>query len=416
MAEVGIREYDAKKFVASKIYPSTIIKSVLVTPDTKFADLEGKNSWLKKDLLVCKPDQLFGGRGKLGLVLVKKNWNEVKKWIEEKRKKETKVKGVSGKLTHFLVEPFVPHDLQYFFAIRLTREGDQILFSKEGGVEVEENWDKVSSFTVPVLSKLDLGKLEKKLFPGIEAKIKKNLLDFTKKVFSLYRESGFSYLEFNPLAILKKDGKINILDAVTKLDSTASFECLESWKNFEFPEAFGAKLNKEEAEIEALDKKSGASLKLTILIPEGTIWTLVAGGGASVVYTDTICDLGFQSKLANYGEYSGNPTMAETYQYASKVLDLMTRNKSKEKKYLLIGGGIANFTDVAKTFTGIIKALKEYKKKLKEHKVQVLVRRGGPNYKEGLKNIEKVGKEIDIPIKVFGPDTHMTKIVSMIKK
>jgi hypothetical protein len=33
-----------------------------------------------------------------------------------------------------------------------------------------------------------------------------------------------------------------------------------------------------------LDSKSGASLKLTILNKSGRIWTMVAGGGASVIY------------------------------------------------------------------------------------------------------------------------------------
>ena len=33
-----------------------------------------------------------------------------------------------------------------------------------------------------------------------------------------------------------------------------------------------------------MDAKSGASLKLTVLNPEGRIWTMVAGGGASVIY------------------------------------------------------------------------------------------------------------------------------------
>ena len=37
----------------------------------------------------------------------------------------------------------------------------------------------------------------------------------------------------------------------------------------------------------------------------GRIWTMVAGGGASVIYSDTICDLGGGAELANYGEYSG---------------------------------------------------------------------------------------------------------------
>jgi len=34
-----------------------------------------------------------------------------------------------------------------------------------------------------------------------------------------------------------------------------------------------------------LDAKTGASLKLTILNRNGRIWTMVAGGGASVVFT-----------------------------------------------------------------------------------------------------------------------------------
>lgn len=34
--------------------------------------------------------------------------------------------------------------------------------------------------------------------------------------------------------------------------------------------------------------QTGASLKLTILNPKGRIWTMVAGGGASVIYTDTV--------------------------------------------------------------------------------------------------------------------------------
>lgn len=44
----------------------------------------------------------------------------------------------------------------------------------------------------------------------------------------------------------------------------------------------------QEAYIADLDAKSGASLKLTLLNPRGRIWTMVAGGGASVVYRYTI--------------------------------------------------------------------------------------------------------------------------------
>ncbi len=79
---------------------------------------------------------------------------------------------------------------------------------------------------------------------------------------------------------------------------------------------------------------------------------MVAGGGASVIYADTICDLGHAGELANYGEYSGDPNTEETYLYCKTILDLMTREKDPRGKVLMIGGAIANFTDVANTFTG----------------------------------------------------------------
>ena len=76
----------------------------------------------------------------------------------------------------------------------------------------------------------------------------------------------------------------------------------------EFPPFFGHESKPEEAYIQSLDERTGASLKLTVLNPNGRIWTLVAGGGASVIYADTICDLGFSKELGNYGEYSGAPS------------------------------------------------------------------------------------------------------------
>lgn len=106
-----------------------------------------------------------------------------------------------------------------------------------------------------------------------------------------------------------------------------------------------------EAYIADLDAKSGASLKLTILNPNGRIWTMVAGGGASVIYSDTICDMGGAKELANYGEYSGAPNESQTFEYAKTILGLMTKGSVfQDGKILIIGGGIANFTNVAATF------------------------------------------------------------------
>ncbi len=187
-----------------------------------------------------------------------------------------------------------------------------------------------------------------------------------------------SYLEINPLVVIP-DAKgtsadVHFLDLAAKLDQTAEFECGVKWAiarsatalglagatltsdgkvtidagpPMDFPAPFGRELTKEEAYIAELDAKTGASLKLTVLNPSGRIWTLVAGGGASVVYADAIASVGFSNELANYGEYSGAPTETQTYHYARTVLDLMLRSPIRpEGKVLFIGGGIANFTNV----------------------------------------------------------------------
>ena len=168
-----------------------------------------------------------------------------------------------------------------------------------------------------------------------------------------------------------------------------------------WPAPFGRDLTKEVAYIRKLDGSTGASLKLTVLNPEGRIWTMIAGGGVSVVYSDAIAAHGFAHELANYGEYSGAPTEGQTYEYAKTILDLMTRGTPREDgKILIIGGGIANFTNVAATFKGIIRALKEYKGPLINHKVRIFVRRGGPNYQEGLKAMRLLGESLGVPIKV----------------
>ena len=182
----------------------------------------------------------------------------------------------------------------------------------------------------------------------------------------------------------------------------------------DFPAPFGRELTKEEAYIADLDAKTGASLKLTVLNPNGRIWTLVAGGGASVVYADAIASAGFADDLANYGEYSGAPTESQTYHYARTVLDLMLRAPLSDKgKVLFIGGGIANFTNVASTFKGVIRALRDFATQLIEHNVQIWVRRAGPNYQEGLKNMKAATQELGLNAKIFGPEMHVSGIVPL---
>ncbi|XP_020206771.1 ATP-citrate synthase alpha chain protein 2 isoform X2 [Cajanus cajan] len=131
------------------------------------------------------------------------------------------------------------------------------------------------------------------------------------------------------------------------------------WGNIEFPMPFGRVMSTTESFIHGLDEKTSASLKFTVLNPNGRIWTMVARGGASVIYADTVGDLGYAPELGNYAEYSGAPKEDEVLQHARVVIDCATLDPDGQKRALVIGGRIANFTDVAATFSGIIRALKE---------------------------------------------------------
>ncbi|MFH1588678.1 MAG: ATP citrate lyase citrate-binding domain-containing protein [Candidatus Diapherotrites archaeon] len=417
MAQKGIRECTAKEMI-ERLLPKYGFKieskCVLADSENSLEKLAKENPWLKKEKLVVKPDMLFGKRGKQKLILLNANFSEAVEFLKKNLGKTIEIKNKLGKLTHFIVEPFVLHEQkqEMYVAMKTERNYDVIYFSLEGGIEVEENWDKVIEIHIPVLEKSNAKKLLEKKFPEFNEKNKS--IEFISALYSFFADLNYAYLELNPFVV--KDNSVFVLDTVAKLDDTGMFESGKQWNLNEFPESFGETMTEEEKYIKSLDEKSGSSLKLKILNPEGRIWTMVAGGGASVIYADTIVDLGYGKEMANYGEYSGDPSTDETFEYAKTLLDLMTRKKHSKGKVLLIGGGIANFTDVAKTFTGIIMALQKYAEKLREHKIRVYVRRGGPNYEVGLDKIRKAVEEINVPIKVFGPETHMTKIVPMAVK
>ena len=410
MAQRGIREYDAKKMLAKYLpdYGFNLpIKVAMVTPDEPIKKIAEENEWIKESRLVVKPDMLFGKRGKYGLILLNASYEEAEKWIGDRMNKNVKIGSIEGKLTHFLVEPYIEHDKEYYLAIKDDRELDHIYFSTAGGINIEENWDKVITIDIPIdenVDNIDLTALSKQL-KGNELE---KIANFIKALYKFYIDLNYTFIELNPFTIVGNN--IIPIDTVAKLDDAAMFWMAKKWGDIEFPAPFGRELLPEEKYIKELDEKSGASMKLTILNPHGRIWTMVAGGGASVIYADTIVDMGYGNELANYGEYSGNPSTDETYEYAKTILDLMMRDR--HGKVLIIGGGIANFTDVAKTFRGIIKALKEYKEKIIENDIRIYVRRGGPNYKEGLKQMKEL-ENLGIKIKVYGPELHMTRIVKI---
>lgn len=380
MSAKAVREYHGKKLLAK--YVSELSggrhvmddRSVLITNESDWTTLTIDEPWLMSELLVVKPDQLIKRRGKAGLVGIKLTCDQVQAWIAQRIGQDVTMDGVTGTLTHFIVEPFVPHleEDEYYVCIQSHRTNDEILFTKEGGVDVGDVDEKAMRYSVGIQDEPQLDDIHQSLLTGIAPDRIESLATFIATLLQVYRKLNFTYMEINPI-VFTDSGTIVPLDLAAKLDETAAFLQAGHWDGHaDFPAPFGRPEYPEELYIRELDGKTGASLKLTILNRTGRIWTMVAGGGASVVYADTISDLGFGHELANYGEYSGAPSTEHTYEYAKTLISLMTREKDPRGKIFIIGGGIANFTDVAATFTGLIKAIVNYQDVLKSHKVSVM--------------------------------------------
>ncbi|CAN6548922.1 unnamed protein product [Malus baccata var. baccata] len=411
MARKKIREYDSKRLLkehfkrlAGRELP---LKSAQITETTDVNELLEKESWLSSSKLVVKPDMLFGKRGKSGLVALNLDFAQVVDFVKERLGKEVEMGGCKGPITTFIVEPFIPHNEEFYLNIVSDRLGNSISFSECGGIDIEENWDKVKTIFVPT-GVAFTSEVSAPLVATLPLEIKAELEDFIKAVFALFQDLDFTFLEMNPFALV--DGKPYPLDMRGELDDTAAFKNFKKWGGIEFPMPFGRVMSPTEKFIHGLDEKTSASLKFTVLNPKGRIWTMVAGGGASVIYADTVGDLGFADELGNYAEYSGAPNEEEVLQYARVVIDCATSDPDGRKRALVIGGGIANFTDVAATFNGIIRALKEKESKLKAAQMHLYVRRGGPNYQRGLAKMRALAEEIGLPIEVYGPEATMTGI------
>lgn len=408
MAQIAIREYDAKRMFAA--FQSSVYRGYLIDSPIDLDEFD-RSEWDADMRWVIKPDQLFGKRGKYGLLGVKLDNANIRKWWKDHHQKETIIDKQTGLLTTFLIEPFVPHTEEYYIAIKTERDHDVIYFSNAWGIEVEENWETVKELSIHLWNTIYDLEVEQlvNIFGISDSKIQK----FIISLYSFFREYGFAYLEVNPFTF-DVSGNVVCLDMVARVDDSEVFKQRKNWENLVFPHPFGPDKTEGEKYIEKLDSETGASLKFRILNPEGRIWLLTSGGGASVIIADTLADLGYASEIGNYGECSGNPDRENTKAYTGVLLDTMLANKIKWK-YLVIAGAIANFTHIDRTFAGIIDAFRDRIEDMKKQDVCILVRRGGINDIEWLAMMKLACEELGLPCEIADGGVYMTDILKKIK-
>jgi ATP-citrate lyase beta-subunit len=374
----------------------TVPHYVVVTSVDELTKLGHVNEWLKKSKLVVKAHEALGSRFKLGLVKVGLDLKEAEAATKEMVGRQV------GSITvsQVIVSEMIPHKEEYYCAVKSTREGTDILVANCGGIEVESNWDRVKRLAVEVGQQPSEEAIERLVKDaGFTGSLLKKMADFAGKMFTCFDSEDAQYLEVNPVVLREHNHELIALDAVTLLDGDAKFRHPD-W-NFAFAAEFGRAYSKHEMEVMAVDSKIKGSVKF-IEIPGGDTAMLPAGGGASVYYSDAVVARG--GKLANYAEYSGDPPDWAVEVLTDKVCSL------PGIKNIIVGGAIANFTDVKKTFGGIINGFRKAKSEGKLKDVKIWVRRGGPREKEGLDAMRAL-KDEGFDINVFDRNTPLTDIV-----
>jgi len=329
---------------------------------------------------IIKVDQGIKKRGKQGLIRL-----NISKSEAENAVKELADKGFN----QFIAEPMLPHEDndERYLSLERTRDGILISYSPNGGVDIEDNPDSVKTYTYPEQPE------------GIDTGV-------INRLVNTMNEQHLSFVEINPLVI--KNGETHLLDAAVLADSAGEYFA-SLWSEKDVVDA--RQKTPEELAVAELDDNSPSAFTLRVLNPDAGLWLLLSGGGASITIADEAQNHGHGKDIGDYGEYSGGPSTEETYLYTKEVLSLMIKSKAP-KKALVIAGGVANFTDVKKTFKGVVQALSEVVEDLRKANIKVFVRRGGPNEKEGLAAMEDFLKTNGLYGSVAGSSIVLTDAIS----
>jgi len=384
MARVKLSEYRAKTILSEALGQHYAGRSV----DASKSIREQLESLDKSQKYVVKVDQAIKKRMKQGLVLLDQSFEQLESAVQQLAEKGFR---------YCLVEPMVAHDgdQERYLSFGYDRDNNQLTYSQSGGIDIEEQADAVSHLEV---TDENLSKAAAEL--GVEA-------SFLQTLAKTFDDIYASFLEINPLALV--DGKPFMLDVALEVDGEAAHLAHKYWTADDI--RVYRRQTPEEVAVAELAVQSRASLRYEVINPNGSVFLLLSGGGASIVVADEVNNRGFGEQLGNYGEYSGNPSAAETEAYTHELLTTLLKSEAP-KKVMIIAGAVANFTDVRATFSGVIKAIEGLAEDLRKQGVKVYVRRGGPHQEAGLANMQKCLEDCGLLGAVHGPDLPLAESVT----
>jgi len=387
---MDIHEYQAKQLLAKfgvNVPPGEVVYQT--------HEAENIVSWLNEEKIVVKAQVHAGGRGKAGGVKVCKNDEEVVQTVDKMigMKIITPQTSEAGKIVRrvYLEKGYnVKNELYICITVDRETGGNTIIYSKRGGVNIEEVSEKSPEeiFNMKISPGADLLTHHARTIvynlglTGAPAKkAQKNILAMYKAFVSL----DAAMIEINPFAVTKDDD-------IVILDCKASFDDNALYRQRAVAEM------KDENEYDSLELEA-ARHDLNYVKLDGNIGLMVNGAGLSMATMDIIKFYG--GDAANFMDVAG----AATPDRVAAAFKLIYRDPDVKGILINIFGGMMRCNDIA---TGLVNASKEV-----GLDKPLVVRLEGTNVEMGMDILNNSG----FPIKPVDTMEQAAKdVVSMVKE
>ena len=289
--------------------------------------------------VAVKAQVLTGGRGKAGGIKIVDDPEEA----EEAARQILGMEIGDHTVRQVLVEAGVQIESEMYLSIMVDRAEKKplILFSTEGGVDIEEVAETnpesiVKVYVDPLLGLLPYQVRELTFSAGLEGDVAKSLGQVLNNLYEAFVGMDASLVEINPL-VATEDGRVLALDAKVTVDNSSLF------RHEDF-----AELQDEEAADPEEQRAQEAGLQYVKL--DGDIGILGNGAGLVMSTLDVVAEAG--GEPANFCDVGGGANADEI----SEALDIVTSNKQVKSVLFNIFGGITRVDEVAR---GLVDALEQ---------------------------------------------------------
>jgi succinyl-CoA synthetase beta subunit len=308
--------------------------------------------------VAVKAQVLTGGRGKAGGIKVVRSPEEAASAAEQILGMD--IRGHT--VRRVLVEAGADIQTEMYLSVTVDREAKRplILFSTEGGVDIEEVAEKNPEAIVrlhvdPLLGLLPYQVRELVFSAGLEGDAAKGIGKVLNDLYKAFEGLDASLVEINPL-VVTADGRVLALDAKVTVDNSSLYR-------------HGDIAELHDAEAADPQEQRAQEVGLQYVKLDGDVGILGNGAGLVMSTLDVVAQAG--GEPANFCDVGGGADAEKI----STALDIVTSNKQVRSVLFNIFGGITRGDEVAR---GLLSAIERTGINL-----PIVVRLDGTNAEEG---------------------------------